>query len=91
MNRLHEKQEEEARVTLLTVFACEQDFRGAPAAGGWGVGEDGKRKESLQLRRWNLNSTSNSLLLPVGLSCQISANQRAAETSANYQTLKNTG
>ena len=62
VNRLHEKQEEEARVTLLTVFACEQDFRGAPAAGGWGGGggEDGKRKESLQLRRWNLNSTSNS-------------------------------
>ena len=61
VNRLHEKQEEEARVTLLTVLACEQDFRAPPAAGGWGgVGEDGKRKESLQLRRWNLNSTSNS-------------------------------
>ena len=65
VNRLHEKQEEEARVTLLTVFACEQDFRGAPAAGRWGEGgEDGKRKESLQLRRWNLNSTSNSPVAP---------------------------
>ena len=63
VNRLHEKQKEEARV-LLTVFACEQDFRGAPAAGGWGGGEDGKRKESLQLRRWNLNSTSNSPVAP---------------------------
>ena len=46
----------------------------------WGRG--GKRKESLQLRLWNLNSTSNSPVAPRRLSCQISANQREAETSA---------
>ena len=44
MNRLHETQEE-ARFTLLTVFACEQDFRGAPAAGGWGGGGGGREKK----------------------------------------------
>ena len=43
----------------------------------------GKRKESLQLRLLNLNSTSNSSVAPRRLSCQISANQREAETSAN--------
>ena len=43
----------------------------------------GKRKENLQLRLWNLNSTSNSPVAPRRLSCQISANQREAETSAN--------
>ena len=52
----------------------------------------GKRKESLQLHLWNLNSTSNSKVAPHLLSCQISANQRKAETSTNAckQTLKNT-
>ena len=40
-------------------------------------------KESLQLRFWNLNSTSNSPVAPRRLSCQISTNQREAETSAN--------
>ena len=43
----------------------------------------GKRKESLQLHPCNLNSTSNSPVAPRRLSCQISANQREAETSAN--------
>ena len=43
----------------------------------------GKRKESLQLRLWNLNSTSNCPVAPRRLSCQIFANQREAETSAN--------
>ena len=38
-------------------IACEQGLRGALAAGG-------KRKESLQLRLWNLNSTSNSPVAP---------------------------
>ena len=52
------------------MVACEQ--------GLWG----GKSKESLQLRLWNLNSTSNSPVAPRRLSCQISANQREAETSA---------
>ena len=35
-----------------------------------------RRKESLQLRLWNLNSTSNSLVAPRRLSCQIPANQQ---------------
>ena len=55
-------------------WACEQALRGALAAGG-------KRKESLQLRLWNLNSTSNSPVASCQLSCQISANQREAERS----------
>ena len=42
-----------------------------------------KRKESLQLSLWNLNSTSNSPVAPRRLSFQISANQREAETSTN--------
>ena len=45
--------------------------------------QGGKRKEGLQLRLWNLNSTSNSPVAPRWLSCQISANHREAETSAN--------
>ena len=40
-------------------------------------------KESLQLRLWNLNSTSNSPVAPRRLSFQIFANQREAKTSAN--------
>ena len=47
----------------------------------WRLG--GKRKESLQLRLWNLNSTSNSPVAPCRLSCQISPSQRDAKTSAN--------
>ena len=43
----------------------------------------GKRKESLQLRLWNLNSTSNCPVGPRRSSCQIFANQREAETSVN--------
>ena len=42
-----------------------------------------KRKESLQMRLWHLNSTSNFPVAPHGLSCHISANQRDAETSTN--------
>ena len=38
---------------------------------------------SPELCLWNLNSTSNIPVTPRGLSCQISANQRKAETSAN--------
>ena len=42
----------------------------------------------MQLRLWNLNSTSSSPVAPRGLSCQISANQREPETNAivNEQT-----
>ena len=57
-------------------IASEQALRGALAAGG-------KRKESLQLCLWNLNSPSNSPAAPHRPSCQISANQRKALTSAN--------
>ena len=46
-------------------------------------GGAGKGKESLQLRLWKLNSTSNSPVAGRRLSCKISANQRKAETSAN--------
>jgi len=44
----------------------------------WWLGR--KRKESLQLRFWNLNSSSNSPVAPRWLSCQISANQHFAST-----------
>ena len=43
----------------------------------------GKGKENLQLRLWNLNSASNSFVALRRRSCQISANQREVETSAN--------
>ena len=43
----------------------------------------GKRKENLQLHLWNLNSASNSLVVPRRRSSQISANQREVETGAN--------
>ena len=42
--------------------------------------QGGKIKESLQLRLWNLNSTSNSPVAPRRMSCQISANQQKVET-----------
>ena len=45
--------------------------------------QGGKRKESLQLHLWNLNSTSNSPVGPRGLSCQIPTSQCQVETSAN--------
>ena len=44
----------------------------------------GREKEGeLAITFLNLNSTSNSHVAPSRLSCQISANQREAETSAN--------
>ena len=49
----------------------------ASSSGRYGDGE------SLQLRLWNLKSTSNSPAAPRRLSCQISANQREGETNAN--------
>ena len=56
----------------------------------WRLG--GKRKESLQLCLWNLNSTSNCHVVPRRLSCQISANQSARSRNQREckQTLKNT-
>ena len=47
----------------------------------WGALVAGREKDGLRL--WNLNSTSNSPVAPRRLSCQISANQSDAETSAN--------
>ena len=54
-----------------------QHSRGAISPGRSG---GGKRKESF----WNLNSTSNSPVAPRRISCQISANQREAETSDKH-------
>ena len=45
--------------------------------GLWWWGE--KRKEILQLCLWNLNSTCNSPLTPLRLSCQISGNEGTPE------------
>ena len=68
---------------FLLALACEQALRSALAA-------ERETEEGLQLRLWNLKSTSDSLVAPRRLSCQISANQNEAETSANSeQTLKN--
>ena len=55
--------------------ACEQALRG-------GAGQGGKRKESLQIHLWNLNSISNSPVALRQLSCHISTNQGEAEMSA---------
>ena len=41
----------------------------------------GKRKQSLQLRPWNLNSASNSTVAPRRLSCQIFVNRRECKLS----------
>ena len=49
-----------------------------------------KRTESLQLRLWNLNSTSNSPVAPRRLSCQICANQYKAEMSGNVNNTQKT-
>ena len=63
------------RSVWLTV-ACEQAVRALWRRGG-------KRKETLELRLWNLNSTFSSPVARRRLSCQISANQREPETNVN--------
>ena len=55
---------------------CEQALCGALATGR-------EKEGDLATTLWNLNSTSKSPPAPRRLSCQISANQREAETSAN--------
>ena len=65
--------EEELGEKEAIISGCEQVLRGAFL----------EKEESLQLRLWNLNSTSNSPVAPRRLSFQISANQREAETSTN--------
>ena len=62
-------------------IAGEQALRGAQLAAG------GKRKESLQLRLWNLYSASNSHVAPRRPSCRISAKQHEAETSASVTNI----
>jgi len=57
-----------------------QARRGALVAGREKEGEHATT--SLELL-WNFNSTSNSPVAPRRLGCQISANQRQGETSAN--------
>ena len=54
----------------------------ASSSGRYGDGE------RLQLRLWNFKSTSNSPVAPRRLSCQISANQREAETSKNQTNIE---
>ena len=53
----------------------------SPGRSDSGAGKE--RKGGLQIRLWNLNSTSISLVAPRRRSCQIKAEQREAETSAN--------
>ena len=59
-------------------LACEQALRGFLATG---QEKEGELKTMWCL--WNLNSTSNSTVAPCQLSCQISDNQRKAETNTN--------
>ena len=47
-------------------------------------------KESLQIRLWNLNFTSNAPVAPRRLSCPISANQHEAKRSADVKKKKKT-
>ena len=60
---------------LLSLWAS------SPGHSDSGAGKE--RKEGLQLRLWNLNSTSISPVAPRRRSCQITAEQLEAETSAN--------
>ena len=76
---INQTSHKEHKNTKINV-ACKQALWGTLAAGGGG---GGGRKESLQLCLWNLNFASNSPVAPCQLSCQISANQHEAETSAN--------
>ena len=69
--------------SLRTLSPTPQNPRSASKLSGTLWMQGGKRRESLQLHLWNLNSTSNSPVAPRQLSCQISANQHEAETSAN--------
>ena len=71
------------RVSFGIVFPSSRFIAPASKLSGVLWLRGGKRKESLQLRLWNLNSTSNCPVAPRGLNCQIFANQREAETSAN--------
>ena len=53
----------------------------SPSHSDSGAGK--QRKEGLQLRLWNLNSSSISPVAPRRRGCQITAEQLEAETSAN--------
>ena len=69
--------------SLRTLTPTPQNPRSASKLSGTLWMQGGKRRESLQLHLWNLNSTSNSPVAPHQLSCQISANQHEAGTSVN--------
>ena len=79
----------ENRANIKELFGSEKlsalSRNGRPASklSGELLRRGGKRKESLQLRLWNLNSTSNSPVAPRRLSCQIPATQCEAEMSVN--------
>ena len=62
-----------------THLACKQALWGALAKGQEKEGD----LEALQLRLWDLNSTSNSPAAPCRLSRQLSANHWEAEMSAS--------
>ena len=64
------------RLLACVTRTCEQVLLGALAAGREKEGE-------LATMSLNLNSISNSPVAPRRLSCQISAKQQEAETSAN--------
>ena len=68
-------------------LACEQAF----PAGTLVEGQE-KEEELATTSQWNLNSTSNSPVAPCQVSCEISAKQCEAKTSAdvNKHTCKNT-
>ena len=79
-----EFQHKESGIQVL--LASEQALRGALAVWLWG----GKRKENLQLRLWNLNSTSNSPVAPVDRTVRFRQSARSGNERECKQTLKNT-
>ena len=79
-----EFQHKESGIQVL--LASEQALRGALAVWLWG----GKRKENLQLRLWNLNSTSNSPVAPVDRAVRFRQSARSGNERECKQTLKNT-
>ena len=68
---------------MFVLFSVCFPFLGVAYEQALQTGQGGKRKESLQIHLWNLNSRSNSPVAPHQLRCQISANQGNAEMSAN--------
>ena len=65
-----------------SLLPCKQALLGALAAG--------REKEGELATSWNLNCASNSPVAPRRLSCQIAANKREAETSADVKQHRKT-